>query len=35
MIDSGRPLSYVSQGRDVPGGLEPADAHDIASLVLP
>jgi Meckel syndrome type 1 protein len=35
VIDSGRPLSYVSQGRDVPGGLEPADAHDIASLVLP
>ena len=35
VIDAGRPLSYVSQGRDVPGGLEPADAHDIASLVLP
>lgn len=35
VIDSGRPLSFVSQGRDVPGGLEPADAHDIASLVLP
>jgi flagellar biosynthesis GTPase FlhF len=35
VIDSGRPLSFVSQGRDVPGGLEPADAHDLASLVLP
>jgi hypothetical protein len=26
------PISYVSKGT---GGLEPADAHDIASLVLP
>ena len=35
VIDGGRPLSYVSQGTDVPGGLEPADPLDIASLVLP
>ena len=35
VIDAGRPLSYVSQGAGVPGGLEPADALDVASLVLP
>jgi flagellar biosynthesis GTPase FlhF len=35
LIDAGRPLSYVSQGTGVPGGLEPADPLDIASLVLP
>jgi flagellar biosynthesis protein FlhF len=34
VIDAGRPLSYVSQGTEVPGGLEPADPLDIASLVL-
>jgi flagellar biosynthesis GTPase FlhF len=32
LLDGGAPLSYVSKG---PGGLEPADAHDLASLVLP
>jgi flagellar biosynthesis GTPase FlhF len=35
LIDAGRPLSYVSQGTGVPGGLEPADPLDLASLVLP
>jgi flagellar biosynthesis GTPase FlhF len=35
LIDAGRPLSYVSQGTGVPGGLEPADASDIAAMVLP
>ena len=35
VIDAGRPLSYVSQGTEVPGGLEPADPLDVASLVLP
>jgi flagellar biosynthesis protein FlhF len=35
VIDAGRPLSYVSQGTEVPGGLAPADPLDIASLVLP
>jgi flagellar biosynthesis GTPase FlhF len=35
VIDAGRPLSYVSQGSEVPGGLEPADPLEIASLVLP
>ncbi|MEA2467359.1 MAG: hypothetical protein QOJ57_1485 [Thermoleophilaceae bacterium] len=32
LIAAGMPLSYVSKGR---GGLEPSDAHDLASLVLP
>src|SRR4051794_5308119 len=32
LIDAGRPLSYVSRGD---GGLAPADANDIAGLVLP
>jgi flagellar biosynthesis GTPase FlhF len=32
LIGAGVPLSYVSKGA---GGLEPADAHDLASLVLP
>jgi flagellar biosynthesis GTPase FlhF len=31
LIDAEVPLSYVSRGA---GGLEPADAHDLASLVL-
>ncbi|MEA2409518.1 MAG: hypothetical protein QOC77_79 [Thermoleophilaceae bacterium] len=35
VIASGRPLSYVSQGTELPGGMEPADALDIASQVLP
>jgi flagellar biosynthesis GTPase FlhF len=35
VIDAGRPLSYVSQGTEVPGGMEPADPLEIASLVLP
>jgi flagellar biosynthesis GTPase FlhF len=34
VIEAGRPLSYVSHDTGVPGGLEPADAHEIASLVL-
>jgi hypothetical protein len=32
LIEAGTPLSYVSRGE---GGLSPADAHDIARLVLP
>jgi flagellar biosynthesis GTPase FlhF len=32
LVEAEMPLSYVSKG---PGGLEPADAHDLASLVLP
>jgi flagellar biosynthesis GTPase FlhF len=35
VIEAGRPLSYVSQGTEVPGGLDPADPHEIASQVLP
>jgi flagellar biosynthesis GTPase FlhF len=35
LIGAERPLSYVSQGTGVPGGLEPADPLDIASQVLP
>jgi flagellar biosynthesis GTPase FlhF len=35
VIAAERPLSYVSQGTEVPGGLEPADPLDIAALVLP
>src|SRR4051812_3271941 len=35
VIAAGRPLSYVSQGTELPGGIEPADPLDIASLVLP
>jgi flagellar biosynthesis GTPase FlhF len=35
LIDEGRPLSYVSQGTGVPGGLDPADPLDLAALVLP
>jgi flagellar biosynthesis GTPase FlhF len=35
LIDAGRPIAYVSQGTEVPGGIEPAVALDIASLVLP
>jgi flagellar biosynthesis GTPase FlhF len=34
-IGAGRPLSYVSQGTEVPGGLDLADPLDIAALVLP
>ncbi|MEA2459665.1 MAG: hypothetical protein QOC95_2637 [Thermoleophilaceae bacterium] len=34
-IAAGRPLSYTSGGTEVPGGLEPADANDLAALVLP
>ena len=30
-----RPISYVSEGTGVPGGLEPADADDLATLMLP
>ncbi len=32
LIDEGMELSYISRG---PGGLEPANAHDVASVVLP
>jgi flagellar biosynthesis GTPase FlhF len=35
VIAAERPLSYVSQGTEVPGGIEPADPLDIAALVLP
>jgi flagellar biosynthesis GTPase FlhF len=35
VIDAGRPVSYVSQGSELPGGIEPADPNEIASLVLP
>jgi flagellar biosynthesis GTPase FlhF len=35
LIGAERPLSYVSQGTGVPGGLEPADPLDIAAQVLP
>ncbi|MEA2471957.1 MAG: hypothetical protein QOE38_2956, partial [Thermoleophilaceae bacterium] len=35
VIAAGRPLSYISQGTEVPGGLEPADPLDLASMVLP
>jgi flagellar biosynthesis GTPase FlhF len=35
VIAAERPVSYVSQGTEVPGGLEPADPLDIAALVLP
>jgi flagellar biosynthesis GTPase FlhF len=30
-----RPISYVSQGTGVPGGLEPADPDKLAALLLP
>jgi flagellar biosynthesis protein FlhF len=35
VIYAGRPLSYVSEGTDVPGGLMPAEAIEIAARVLP
>jgi flagellar biosynthesis GTPase FlhF len=35
LIDSGTPVSFVSAGTAVPGGLEPADPLELASLVLP
>jgi flagellar biosynthesis GTPase FlhF len=35
VIAAGRPLSYISQGTELPGGLEPADPLDLASMVLP
>ena len=35
IIESGRPVSFLSAGTTVPGGLEPADAVELASLVLP
>ena len=34
-IRTGRPLSFVGRGTLVPGGLEPADALAVATLVLP
>jgi flagellar biosynthesis protein FlhF len=30
-----RPISYISQGTGVPGGLEPADPDKLAALLLP
>jgi flagellar biosynthesis GTPase FlhF len=30
-----RPISYVSEGTGVPGGLEPADPEQLAALILP
>jgi flagellar biosynthesis protein FlhF len=35
VIYARRPLSYVSRGAEVPGGLMPADALEIAAQVLP
>jgi Meckel syndrome type 1 protein len=35
VIEASRPLSYVSQGTGVPGGIEPADPLEIAAMVLP
>ena len=35
IIESGKPVSFLSSGAALPGGLEPADALDLASLVLP
>lgn len=34
-VRSGRPLSYLSRGQTLPGGLEIADAAAVAALVLP
>ena len=34
-IRSQRPISYVSEGSGVPGGLEPAVGEDLAALILP
>lgn len=34
-IRSQRPISYVSKGTGVPGGLEPAEAEELAALILP
>jgi flagellar biosynthesis GTPase FlhF len=34
-IRAERPISYVSQGTGVPGGLAPADAEELTALVLP
>ena len=34
-IRSQRPISYVSRGTGVPGGLEPAEADELAALILP
>lgn len=34
-IRSQRPISYVSKGTGLPGGLEPADAEELAALILP
>jgi flagellar biosynthesis protein FlhF len=34
-IRANRPISYVSEGTGLPGGLEPADAERLATLLLP
>lgn len=34
-IDRGLPFSYVGRGDELPGGLLPADAYDLATRVLP
>jgi flagellar biosynthesis protein FlhF len=34
-IRANRPISYLSEGTGVPGGLEPADADRLATLLLP
>lgn len=34
-IGSQRPISYVSEGTGVPGGLEPAVGEDLVALILP
>lgn len=34
-IDAGRPISYLSEGTGVPGGLEPAAPDKLATLLLP
>jgi flagellar biosynthesis GTPase FlhF len=34
-IRSQRPISYLSKGTGVPGGLEPAVGEELAALILP
>ena len=34
-IRENRPISYVSEGAGVPGGLAPADPEGLAGLLLP
>ncbi|GAC1323720.1 MAG: flagellar biosynthesis protein FlhF [Thermoleophilaceae bacterium] len=35
VIKGSRPVSYISEGTSLPGGLQPADADALATLVLP